>query len=85
MDEVAYKEDISPYSLNKEMVDALNKGMVDALSNLGFTGYGGNEGEPADVIPLRRYPEGLISSLRRRYEFRDGEAVREFLLVPCQA
>ncbi len=71
MDEVAYTRDVSPYSANKKM--------VDALSSRGLTDYSGNEDEPGDVIPLPRHPEGLIRSLRRRYEFRDNEAVREFL------
>lgn len=68
MVQTAYKEDVNPYRLDKEM--------FGALSGPGFGGYGGNGDKPGDVIP---YPERLITILRRRYAFRDLSAVKGFL------
>lgn len=70
MDDLAYEKYLDPTSLSKE---ELGDGWY-TFSDL--IGYGGNGGELADVIP---YHEGLISSLRRRYTFRDDIAVEGFL------
>jgi hypothetical protein len=41
-----------------------------------YLSYGNNEDKPADIV---FYTDGRISKLLRRYEFRDGTAVEDFL------
>src|SRR5215217_8120829 len=69
MNYIAHKEYTNPYRLSGEG--------FDAFSYLGITNDGESEEEPGDAIP---YSEGLISSLRKRYMFRDEPAVTDFLV-----
>lgn len=48
----------------------------NARTDLYFASYGRDENEPADIV---FYTDGQISRLRRRYEFRGGTVVEDFL------